>query len=160
RAPAPRPAGSAPAPAGSRRARRRRHTLARTGAAGLLLALGAGLTGCAQRANASGPTIELGTAYVGQPQGSSRSTAAYLLIRNKGAADKLVAIHSSAGGHVAIRGPVGNGPAALRDLTSLSIPAHSFTRFSPNAYHLVITDSGPMKSGTDITLTLTFAKAG
>jgi copper(I)-binding protein len=145
------PSRRAPAPAV--------RTLVRTGAAGLMVALGAALAGCAQPAAASGPTIELGTAYVGQPQGTS-PTDAYLVIRNKGAADKLVSVRTSVGGTVTLRGPVSGGPIAMRNVAAINVPAHQLIRLDPNGYHLVIAGSRPMKAGTEIMLTLTFAKAG
>jgi copper(I)-binding protein len=130
-----------------------------TGALALAVTLGGTMAGCAQRAVASAPTIELATAYVGAPR-AAHPTDAYLVIRNNGPADKLIAVHSSAGGTVTMRGPAGNGRAALRNLSAVAIPSHTLTRLSPNGYHLVITGSRPMKAGTDITLTLVFAKAG
>jgi copper(I)-binding protein len=133
--------------------------LVRTGAAGLMVALGAALAGCAQPASASGPTIELGTAYVGQPQGTS-PTDAYLVIRNKGPADKLVSVRTSVGGTVTLRGPVSGGPIAMRNVAAINVPADQLIRLDPNGYHLVLTGTRPMKAGTEITLTLTFAKAG
>jgi copper(I)-binding protein len=134
-------------------------TLVRTAAAGLVVALGTALTGCAQQAAASGPTMQLATAYVGQPQGSS-PTDAYLAIRNNGPADKLISVRTSVGGTVTMRGPAGSSPDAMRDVSAIPIPADSLVRLDPNGYHLVITGARPMKSGTDITLTLIFAKAG
>ncbi len=40
------------------------------------------------------------------------------------------------------------------------IPAKSFVGLDPNGSHLLVTDSGRMKAGTEITLTLVFAHAG
>lgn len=134
-------------------------TLGRTSIAGLALTLGAALAGCSTQAEASGPTIELATAYVGQPQGSS-PTDAYLVIQNNGPADKLISVRTSVGGTVTLSGPTASGPDSMRDVSAVAIPAHALFRMSPNAYHLVISGSRPMKSGTDITLTLVFAKAG
>lgn len=135
-------------------------TLVTAGAAGLMVALGAALAGCSQPAAASGPTIELGTAYIGQPQGTS-PTEAYLVIRNNGPADKLVSVRTSVGGTVTLRGPVGGGgPIAMRNVAAINVPADQLIRLDPNGYHLVVTGTRPMKAGTEITLTLTFANAG
>jgi copper(I)-binding protein len=142
-----------------RTTRKSMSALARMGIAGLAVALGAALTGCAQQAAASGATIELATAYVGQPQGSS-PTDAYLVIRNNGPADELVAARTSVGGTVTLRGPGAGGPSVMRTVAAIGIPAHRLVRLVPNGFHLVITSAGYMKSGTDITLTLVFAKAG
>ena len=138
---------------------RRPSALVRTGVAGLAVALGGVLAGCAQQAAASGPLIELATAYVGQPQGAN-PTDAYLVIRNNGQADKLVSASTSAGGTVTLRGPAASGPTVMQTVASIGVPAHTLIRLDPNSYHLVITGSRPMKAGTEITLTLVFAKAG
>jgi copper(I)-binding protein len=142
--------------------RRAASPLTRAGAAGLMLTLGSALAGCAQ-AQASGPRIELATAYVGTPQAGT--TDAYLVIRNNGAADRLVSVASSAGGTVTLRGPAHGSPVAaggsgMRNIAAISVPAHTLIRLDPNGYHLAISGSGPMKAGTEITLTLRFAKAG
>jgi copper(I)-binding protein len=128
-------------------------------AAGVALALGAALAGCAQPARGAGPAIELDTAYVGIPHHGS-PTDAYLVIRDNGPADKLIWARSSAGGTVTFSGPAGGNPALMRTVASIAVPGHTLIRLVPNGYHLVITDSGPMKSGTEITLTLRFARSG
>lgn len=134
--------------------------LGRASIAGLvLLLLGAGLAGCAQRAAASTPVIELATAYVGQPQGTA-PTDAYLVIRNNGPADRLISVRSSTGGTVTLSGPVDGQPSHMQPVPAIRIPAGSLTRLAPNSFHLVITGSRPMKAGTDITLTLVFARSG
>jgi len=141
------------------RAFRRPAALARSGAAGLALLLAGGLAGCAQRAAASDPVIELATAYVGQPEGPA-PTDAYLVIRNNGPADRLISARSSAGGAVALTGPLHGQPSVMRQVTAIRIPAHSLIRLDPSGFHLVITGSRPMKAGTNITLTLVFARNG
>jgi copper(I)-binding protein len=127
--------------------------------AGLVLLLAAGLAGCAQPAAASGPVIELATAYVGQAKGTA-PTDAYLVIRNNGPADRLISARSSAGGTVALTGPLHGQPSLMRRVTAIRIPAHTLIRLAPNSFHLVITGSRPMKAGTNITLTLVFARSG
>lgn len=132
---------------------------ARAGAAGLIVTLGAALAGCAGRAVASAPPIELVTAYVGAPHGGS-PTDAYVAIRNNGNATRLVAVRTSVGGTVTLRGPAGASPDIERDFSSIPIPGHALVRLNPVSYHLVITGAGPMKAGGEITLTLVFAHDG
>jgi copper(I)-binding protein len=136
--------------------------LGRAVTAGLMLVLGVALAGCA-RAQASGPRMELATAYVGSPQAGA--TDAYLVIRNNGSTDRLISATSSAGGTVSLRGPanghaVSTGGSGMRNVAAITIPGHTLIRLYPNGYHLVISGSGPMKAGTEITLTLRFADAG
>jgi len=130
--------------------------------AAILAAGAAVLAGCAQPASArsAGPSMQLTTAYVAQPDVSTGPTAAYVVIQNNGPADRLVAARTSAGGAVALRGPSGQGTGAMRTVRWISIPAHSVLRLNPASFHLLITGARPMRSGTDITLTLVFARAG
>ena len=48
----------------------------------------------------------------------------------------------------------------MRAVRTIDIPADGTVRFNPDGFHLLITGSGPMRAGTEITLTLVFAKAG
>jgi copper(I)-binding protein len=117
-----------------------------------------GLAGCA-RLRPAAPLITLTSAYVLQPTGPG-TVDGYLVIQNSGSADQLLAVRSSAGGTVMLRGPVADGAAAVRTVRALTIPGHSIVRLDPADIHLVIIRSGPMRHGTDITLTLVFARAG
>jgi len=123
----------------------------------VLAALGA-LAGCATEAGAS-PSIQVATAYVAVPQ-TPGTTVAYVVIRNNGNADRLVAAHTSAGGRVTFR--VARGPAAsmMGTVPSVRIPAHGTLAMRPNGVHMLITGAGPMRGGKDITLTLDFAHSG
>ena len=69
-------------------------------AAGLAVAVAAGLTGCAAKAVPAAP-IQIGTSYVPVPP-SAGTTVAYVVIRNNGAADRLVSARTSAGGRVSV----------------------------------------------------------
>lgn len=121
--------------------------------------LGSGLAGgCAYPAQAV-PLIQLSSAQVVQPNAGS-TTDAYVDVRNNGPADKLIAARISVGGRITLRSPVHAGQVEMRTVTSINIPARSFTGLDPNGSHLLITDAGQMRSGTEVTLTLVFAHAG
>jgi len=126
--------------------------------AAVAMAAAAVLSGCAARAGAS-PSIELSTAYVPVPQ-TPGTTVAYVVIRNNGAADRLVAAHTSAGGRVTFRVARGPGASAMGTVTSVRIPAHATLAMRPNGVQMLITGAGPVRGGKDITLTLRFAHAG
>jgi copper(I)-binding protein len=117
------------------------------------------VTGCAQQQHTAAPPIKIASAYVMQSAGAS-AVAAYLVIGNSGSADRLLSVHSSAGGRVLMVGQAKGGPSAASALSGLSVPGHSVTRLDPSGYHLEILGSGPLREGTDITLTLVFAHAG
>jgi len=114
------------------------------------------LAGCATPTQAA---IQIGTAYVAQPN-SAGTTAAYLVIQNGGRADRLISARTSAGGRVTLSGPAARGSATMRTLPDIRIPAGQTVRLVPNGYHLLITGSGPMRAGRQIVLTLIFARAG
>jgi copper(I)-binding protein len=144
---------------GSEPSRARWNRRARAATAGLALVAVAALSGCAAEAEAGPPTIELVNAYVGVPH-SSDPTDAYVVIRNNGNADKLIAVRTSVGGTVTMLGPVRGQTDVMRSLKAIPIAGHTLIRLNPDSYHLVIADTRPMKAGTEINLTLVFAHAG
>jgi copper(I)-binding protein len=128
-------------------------------AAACVLVLGASsLAGCAQKASAAA-SIELGTAYVEVPS-TGDVTGGYLVIRNNGTSDRLIAARTSVGGRVTFRAPAHLGSTTMRTVPDITIPADTLLRLSPDSSHLLITGARPMKGGTQITLTLVFAKGG
>jgi len=129
--------------------------------AAVAMAAAAGLgavTGCTARAGAS-QSIEVSTAYVQVPHAAG-TTVAYVVIRNNGAADRLVAARTSAGGRVTFRVASGPGASVMGTVASVRIPAHATLSMRPNGVHMLITGAGPMRGGREITLTLRFAHAG
>jgi periplasmic copper chaperone A len=141
----------------SRRARAA--AAARAGAAACVLAIGgAAITGCDQPASAA-PAIQVGTASIPQPAVGG-TTDAFVVILNKGPADRLISARTSDGGRVTFRGPVSGGSAAMRTVPAIAIPAATTVRLVPDGFHLLITGARPMRGGTSITLTLVFARAG
>ena len=129
--------------------------------AAVAMAAAAGLgavTGCTARAGAS-QSIEISTAYVPVPR-TPGTTVAYVVIRNNGTADRLVAARTSAGGRVTFRVASGPGASAMGTVTSVRIPAHTTMAMRPNGVYMLITGAGPMRGGKVITLTLRFAHAG
>lgn len=138
----------------------RRHPGPVSKAAAILLAiLGTCLVaGCAVPAQA-GPLIQLSSAQVTEP-GASRITNVYVDVQNNGAQAKLIAARLSVGGRVTLRSPVRPGQAEMRTVQSITIPAKSFVGLDPNGAHLLVTNAGPMRAGTVITLTLVFARLG
>jgi copper(I)-binding protein len=127
-------------------------------AACALLVAAPALAGCAQKAVAA-TSLQVGTAYVEVPT-SGNTTGAFLVIRNNGPADRLTAVATSDGGRVTFREPTRPGATAMRTVPDIAVPADTLLRLSPDSSHLLITGAGPMKGGTQITLTLTFAKGG
>lgn len=144
--------------AGSLRARTSRRR-ARQRAAWVLAVLGAGLVaGCAAPGQ-HGPVIRLSSAQVTYPSASG-TTAIYVDVQNNGATDQIIGARISVGGTVTLRSPVRSGVVQMHSVRAIVIPARSSVGLDPNGSHLLVTDSGRMKAGTEITLTLVFAHAG
>jgi len=130
----------------------------RSASAACLLAVTAALAGCPQQAPAP-PPIQIGTAYVTVPAASG-TTQAYLVIRNSGSADRVTSARTSVGGVVTFFAPAGAGAGVSRAVPDITIPAHTMIRLDPDGFHLLITGAHRMRAGTEITLTLVFARAG
>lgn len=126
--------------------------------AGVILAGGAAIAGC-QPASGSVGQIRIGSAAVPIPA-SGGNTSAYLVIQNLGPSDRLVAVRTSDGGHVTFRAPAQGGTGRMHTVPDIAVPSGATVRLNPDSVHLAITGAGPMKGGTQITLTLIFAKAG
>lgn len=135
----------------------RRSAVRTAAAAGLAVLAAAGLAGCYARAGAA-TSIQVATAYVPQPTIPGQ-TVAYVVIRNNGPSDRLIAARTSVGGRVVFRAAVGQ-TMAMHTIPSISIPANTTIRLVPDGLHMLITGAGPMRGGKDITITLIFAHAG
>jgi copper(I)-binding protein len=106
------------------------------------------------------PSLTVTSAYVPLPATAApHTTVAFLDIRNDGAPDRLIAARTSIGGTVVFREPVGNS-TTMRTVQAIAIPAAATVRLLPNGAHLLITGAGHMQGGKNITLVLTFARAG
>jgi copper(I)-binding protein len=119
------------------------------------LVLLAGTAGCAAQASTS-REIQLGTVYVPAAPAAG-TTVAYVVIKNDGPADELVAARTSAGGQVLFAAAPGRTPSMVR---TVPVPAHSTLAMTPGTVHLVITGAKALQGGKDVTLTLVFARAG
>jgi len=126
----------------------------------LVAAVASGCSGGRNHAGGSG--IVLNGAYVQVPASTGKATVGYLDIRNNGSTDSLVSVSTSVGGTVQLRGPVAAhaSPVIMHTVTSIPIPSDSTTQLIPNSYHLLISGTGPMHDGKDISLTLRFAHGG
>ncbi len=133
---------------------------ARPAAVGAGLALAAALlAGCGAAQASSGPPVTLLSGQVLEPNADG-VTDAYVIVQNNGPAVTLVGARSSAGGSVVLRSPGNSEPIVMRTVHTITIPGHSLFHLQPSGPHLLITDSGPMKAGTEITITLLFAHLG
>lgn len=129
-------------------------------ALGAVLAAGLAIAGCtAPGGRQAGPVIQVSGAQIMTP-GANGVTDVYLDVQNSGPADKIIAASISSGGHITLRAPVRTGEPEMRTVSSITIPADSSLGLDPNGEHLLVTGTGHMIAGHEITLTVVFAHAG
>jgi copper(I)-binding protein len=140
---------------GSRPRRLPRRGVAPAGLVVTALALAA----CGGQGASPANPIKVTSAYIMQTTGV-KTVDAYFVLANDGTADRLTGVTSSAGGKVIMLGPVSPNISETQTLTELTFPGHAITKLDPTGMRLEIVGSGPLRQGTDITLTLHFARAG
>ena len=114
--------------------------------AGLLLWSGGG-------AGPHGAKLAVSDAYVREPANPAEA-AAYFTIANSGGTDDTLTAVAASTGHATMH--TTNG-AKMVALTTAPVPAHGSLDFSPGGNHVMIEDPGPLKPGTSVRLTLSFA---
>jgi copper(I)-binding protein len=107
-------------------------------------------------AEAHAAKLKVSDAYVREPANPAEA-AAYFTIANDGGADDTLTAVASSTGHASLH--TENGPKMVA-LTSAPVPAHGSLDFSPGGNHVMIDDPGPLKPGTTVRLTFTFAATG
>jgi periplasmic copper chaperone A len=120
-------------------------------AAGAALLLWSG--GGAEARSAHSAELTVRGAYVREPANPDEAAAYFTIANGGGADDRLTAVASSTG-HASLH--TTNGPKMVA-LSSAPVPAHGSLDFSPGGNHLMIDDPGPLKPGTTVRLTFTFA---
>lgn len=93
------------------------------------------------------------------------TSAAYLVIRGQGTADRLVAaaVPASVAAmtqlHKTVMGP--DGKMTMKHVMSIAVPANGAVALEPGGFHVMLMKlRKPLAAGSSIRLTLTFAKAG
>ncbi len=86
----------------------------------------------------------------------------YMLIRNRGAADKLVSASSPSAGKVELHVHINdNGVMKMREVPGYEVPAKGQFELKPGGAHLMFMDlKRPFKEGEKVPVTLKFEKAG
>ena len=112
---------------------------------------------CAPRA----PEIEVSDAWARATAPGQSNAAVYAKIVNRGGADRLVGVSSSAGMTMLHRSEQEGGVARMRMLSELPIPSGERLVLAPGGTHVMVTGLGAaLPAGTDFPLTFRFAKAG
>ena len=86
----------------------------------------------------------------------------YMLIRNQGAADKLVSASSPAAAKVELHVHINdNGVMKMRQVPGYEVPAKANLELKPGGAHLMFMDiKRPFKEGERVPVKLTFERAG
>ena len=86
----------------------------------------------------------------------------YMVIRNAGAADRLVSASSPAAGKVELHVHINdNGVMKMREVPGFDVPAKGAFELKPGGAHLMFMDlKRPFKEGDKVPVTLKFEKAG
>ncbi|MFN3976617.1 MAG: copper chaperone PCu(A)C [Aquificaceae bacterium] len=105
------------------------------------------------------PKIEVKDAWVREVPPTSKMSAAYMIIENKGnEADKLIEASNNASKITEIHETIGG---KMRRVNALEIPAGSKVELKPGGYHIMLINlNKPLKEGEKVEITLKFEKSG
>jgi copper(I)-binding protein len=94
--------------------------------------------------------------------GPVRNGAAYLVIRNDGAADRLLAVSGTVAERVELHTHLMEGDVMkMRRVEAVEVPANGKASLQPGSFHIMLVGlTEPLKEGERFPLTLTFEKAG
>ena len=92
----------------------------------------------------------------------AKIAAGYLVIRNAGAADRLVSASSPAAERVETHTSLRDGDISrMREVKGYDVPARGTLELKPAGSHLMLVNiKAPLKEGTTVPLTLKFERAG
>ncbi len=125
----------------------------------LLFALSMAVSAAAYAAGAA-DGIQVVDPYVRAIPPGARATAAFMMLKNAGAADaKLVKAESTAAKSVELHAHIdNNGVMEMRQVPSVDIKAKGETALKPGGYHIMMIDpTVSLKPGDKVALTLRFA---
>ena len=125
----------------------------------VLISAAALLVGTALPRAAAESAITVSDPYVRLLPPGATTSAAYLLMKNSGAADrKLVKADSPVAQSIEVHEHrTDNGVMKMREVGSILIKAHAQTELKPGGYHLMLIGvKRPLAEGDSVAITLTF----
>ena len=104
-------------------------------------------------------SVQVVDPYVRLAPPGARATAAFMTLKNTGAADaKLVKAESAAAKSVELHSHIDvNGVMEMRQVPDIDIRAKGETALKPGSFHIMMIDPAAMKEGDRIAITLRFA---
>ena len=125
----------------------------------LLIASALLLGGCDRAPSA--PDIAVSDAWARATAAGQSNAAVYATIANRGSADRLTGVTSSAGMAMLHASESSGGMARMRMISDLAIPAGGEVQLAPGGTHVMLTGlEAPLRAGDRLQLTLRFATAG
>ena len=119
------------------------------------------LSSCGQSGS---PNVEIANAWARETVAGQTSTAAYLTVTNKGAADdRLVSVSVPEPAKASVHATENSGGIShMREISSgLAVPAGSTIELRPGGTHVMITGlQAPLHRGDTLNLRLRFEKTG
>jgi copper(I)-binding protein len=115
------------------------------------------LAGCGAPAG-----LSVQDAWVRASPMADRAGAAYMVLVNDGAADRLIGVSTSAATIVEMHETrEADGMMQMAPVDAIPVPANGQAELKPGGYHLMLFDLDPvLEPGDPITFTLTFENAG
>lgn len=94
--------------------------------------------------------------------GPARNSAAFMVIRNASAADRLIAAAGDVAERVELHTHIMEGDIMrMRQVEAVEVPANGAATLQPGSFHVMLIGlAEPLKEGDSFPLTLTFEKAG
>ena len=127
---------------------------------GVVLMLAVVMAACGGSSGGSGLTVS--DAWVNLPAIADQPGAAYLVIQNDGAADKLLSVTSDVAQTIELHESMMSGNMmSMSPVPNIEVPANGKAELKPGGFHMMLMGlTRPLKVGDKVQLMLNFEKAG
>lgn len=117
------------------------------------------LVNAAAFAAGAADSVQVADPYVRAVPPGARATAAFMTLKNAGAADaRLVKAESTAAKRVELHSHIdNNGVMEMRQVPGIDVKAKGETALKPGGFHIMMIDPTNLKPGDKVALTLRFA---
>ena len=112
--------------------------------------------------NANVGTISIGHPWARATPGAVKNSAAFMVLVNNGAADRLIAVSGDVAKDIQIHSMITEaGVMKMREIKALDIPANGTAELKPGGFHVMLIGlKDGLKDGEKFPLKLKFEKAG
>jgi periplasmic copper chaperone A len=128
---------------------------------GVVLMLAVVIVACGG-SSSGGNSLTVSDAWVRNPAIADQPGAAYLVIQNNGAADKLLSVTSDIAQTIELHESMMSGNMMqMSPVPNIEVPANGKVELKPGGFHMMLIGlTRPLKVGDKVQLTLNFEKAG